>query len=571
MSINIKINNRSYTFNDKITILQAAKKANIKIPTLCFNEKLAPYGSCRLCSVEVENKKNLMPACVTLIEDGMNIKTHSKKVRHVRKVIMELIIASHDINCSSNCLNCSRANSCEIRKISDEIGIREIRIPPINKKQPVDKSSFSIIRDPQKCIICNRCVRKCSEIQNINILTIANRGPETHVTTFMDKGMGNVECTNCGQCILECPTGALHEVYHIDQVWEAIESNQYFTIVQTAPAVRVAISEEFNEKSGKISPYQMVEGLKLLGFDKVFDTNFAADLTIMEEGYEFIDRLKNEKDLPLMTSCSPGWIKFVEHNYPEFIKNLSSCKSPQQMFGAIAKTYFAEKNNISKDKIKVISIMPCTAKKYEMQRKEMINDVDYVLTTRELAKMFKHAGIDLCNLKESLYDEPLGESSGAAVIFGASGGVMEAALRTSYEVITGLELEKIDFHDLRGIKGIKEAEVKIANKNIKIAIVNGLGNARTILEKIKNGEKQYHFIEFMACPGGCIGGGGQPIPTDENTLIERMTAIYDIDKNSEYRKSHENPSIKKLYKEYLDHPNSEKSHELLHTHYTSRS
>lgn len=568
--INIKINNRNYSFEEELTILKAVKKANIKIPTLCYNEKLAPYGSCRLCSVEVKDKKNLMPACVTKISEGMEIKTHSEKVRRVRKIIMELIIASHGINCNLNCLNCSRASSCEIREVAEEIGIREIRIPPVKNYEPVDKSSFSIVREPQKCIVCNRCVRKCSEVQNVNILTISNKGPLTHVTTFMDKGMGNVDCTNCGQCILECPTGALHEVYHVDSVWDILENDEYYTVVQTAPAVRVAIAEEFGGKPGTIATGQMVEGLKLLGFNKVFDTNFAADLTIMEEGTEFIKRLKNKGTLPLMTSCSPGWIKFLEHNYPEFIDNLSTCKSPQQMFGAIVKTYYAEKINVDPEKIKVVSVMPCTAKKYESQRPEMKNDVDYVLTTRELAKMFKHAGIELCNLPESKYDNPLGESTGAAVVFGASGGVMEAALRTAYEVITGLELENLDFNNVRGIEGIKEASIKIGSKEINVAVANGLGNARILLEKIKKGEKSYHFIEFMACPGGCIGGGGQPIPTNESTLIERMTAIYDIDKKSEFRKSHQNPYVNKLYKEFLGEPNSEKSHELLHTHYTIR-
>ncbi len=568
--INLKINNREYNFDAKISILDAVKKANIKIPTLCYNEKLAPYGSCRLCSVEVKGKKNLMPACVTKIEDGMEIKTHSEKVRRVRKIIMELIIASHGINCNLNCLNCSRSSSCEIRQVAEEIGIREIRIPPVGNPEPIDNSSFSIIREPQKCIVCNRCVRKCAEVQNVNILTIANKGPSTHVTTFMDKGMGNVDCTNCGQCILECPTGALHEVYQIDSVWNAIEKDDYFTVVQTAPAVRVAIAEEFGEKPGTIATGQMVEGLKLLGFDKVFDTNFAADLTIMEEGTEFINRVKNNGKLPLMTSCSPGWIKYLEHNYPEYIDNLSTCKSPQQMFGAIVKSYYANKINIDPEKIRVVSIMPCTAKKYESQRAEMKNDVDYVLTTRELAKMFKHAGIDLCNLPKSKYDNPMGESTGAAVVFGASGGVMEAALRTAYEVITGLELENIDFNNVRGIKGIKEATIEIGSKKINVAVASGLGNAKILLDKIKNGEKEYHFIEFMACPGGCIGGGGQPIPTDEETLLERMTAIYDIDKSSKYRKSHENPYIKKLYDEFLIEPNGEKSHDLLHTHYIVR-
>jgi len=567
----IFINDIEREFDGEMTILEAAKKSHINIPTLCYNEKLAPYGSCRICSVEVENVKTLMPACVTKIKEGMKIFTHSKKVRNIRKVIMELIIASHDINCTLNCLNCSRSDSCEIRKVAQEIGIQEMRIPPIRKKEAVDLSSFSIVREPAKCIVCNRCVRKCKEVQEVNVLTISGRGPDTKVTTFMNKGMGNVDCTNCGQCILECPSGALHEVYSIDNVWKEIEDKDKFVVVQTAPAVRVSISEEFNRKPGEIKVGQLVHGLKLIGFDKVFDTNFAADLTIMEEGTEFIKRFKNNENIPLFTSCSPGWIKFLEHNYPEFIDNLSTCKSPQQMFGAVVKSYYAEKINMDPSKIVVVSVMPCTAKKFEAKRKEMYGDVDYVLTTRELAKMLKQAGIKLEQVPEEEYDNPLGESSGAAVIFGASGGVMEAALRTAYEIITGHELEEINFHEVRGIKGIKESTVNIAGHDINVAVVSGLKNARTVLESIKSGEKKYHFVEFMACPGGCIGGGGQPIPTTDEILIERMAAIYDIDSNSKIRKSHENPYVKKLYKEYLGEPLGEKSHELLHTEYVARN
>jgi NADH-quinone oxidoreductase subunit G len=453
----IKINGREYTYEDNITIFEAARRSHIKIPTLCYNQKLQPYGSCRICSVEVKDRRTLMPACVTKIEDNMEIFTHSQKVRRVRKMIMELIIASHGITCNLNCLNCSRATSCEIRNVAAEIGIDKLRIHPMEEQiKPIDESSFSIVREPQKCIVCNRCVRKCSEVQGVDILTIANKGPETHVTTFLDKGMGNVDCTNCGQCILECPTGALHEVYHIDQVWKAIEDEEKYVVVQTAPAVRVAIGEEFGANAGEIETGQMVAGLRLLGFDKVFDTNFSADLTILEEGTEFIGRVKNNGVLPLFTSCSPGWIKFLEHNYPEFIPNLSTCKSPQQMFGAIVKSYYAEKNNIDPKNIVVVSVMPCVAKKFERSRPEMKGDVDYVLTTRELGKMFKQAGINLREVPPEMYDDPLGESSGAAVIFGATGGVMEAALRTAYEVLTGHNLEKLDFHEVRGIIGVKE-------------------------------------------------------------------------------------------------------------------
>ena len=567
----VKINNREYEFDHEISILDATKKAHIKIPTLCYSEKLEPFGSCRLCSVEIKGERTLKPACVTKITDGMEIFTHSQKVRKTRKTIMELIIASHGINCNLNCLTCSKSGSCEIKEVAEEIGVTEIRVPPISNGLPEDRSSYSVVREPQKCIVCNRCVRKCSEVQSVNILTIANRGPDTYVTTFMDKGMGNVDCTNCGQCILECPTGALHEVYQMDQVWTALSDESKYVIVQTAPAVRVAIAEEFDAEPGKIATKQMVTGLRLLGFDKVFDTNFAADLTIMEEANEFIERFKNNGKLPLLTSCSPGWVKFLEHNYPEFIDNLSSCKSPQQMFGAIAKTYYANKLGISKEDMIVVSVMPCTAKKFERVRPEMKGDVDYVLTTRELAKMFKLAGIDLLNVPPEEYDEPLGISSGAGAIFGATGGVMEAALRTAYEVITGEELEKLDFEAVRGIEGIKEATVEIDGINLKVAVVNGLGNARKVLEMIKSGEKEYHFVEFMACPGGCIGGGGQPIPTNSEILLKRMQAIYEVDRSLPIRKSHENPAIKILYEEFLGEPLSEKSHELLHTTYLARS
>lgn len=567
----VKINNREYEFDKEMSILDAVKSAHIKIPTLCYSEKLEPFGSCRLCSVEVKGERTLKPACVTKITDGMEIFTHSEKVRKTRKTIMELIVASHGITCNLNCLTCSKSNSCEIKEIAGEIGVTEIRVPPISNGLAEDKSSYSIVREPQKCIVCNRCVRKCAEVQSVNILTIANRGPNTYVTTFMDKGMGNVDCTNCGQCILECPTGALHEVYHTEQVWNVLSDKDKFVIVQTAPAVRVAIAEEFGAEPGRITTKQMVAGLRLLGFDKVFDTNFSADLTIMEEANEFIERFKDGGKLPLFTSCSPGWIKFIEHNYPEFIDNLSTCKSPQQMFGAIAKTYYANKIGVPREKMVVVSIMPCTAKKFERVRPEMKGDVDYVLTTRELAKMFKLAGIDLLDLPAEDYDIPLGISSGAAAIFGATGGVMEAALRTAYETITGKELEKLDFESVRGIKGIKEATIAIDSIKVNVAVVNGLGNARKVLEMIKNGEKEYHFVEFMACPGGCIGGGGQPIPTNNEILLKRMEAIYEVDKSLPIRKSHENPAVQALYEEFLGEPLSEKSHELLHTTYVARS
>ncbi len=570
--LNVKIDGQKLEVEEGTTILEAAKKAHIKIPTLCYEEGLSIYGGCRLCVVEVEGQRLLQPACATEVEDGMAVETHSPKVREVRKNLFELIIASHDISCELNCLTCSRSDSCELREIAEDIGVNEIRLDPLNKGYKEDMSSYSIVREPNKCITCGRCIRKCEEVQGIGIFTMANRGPSTIVTTFEDKGMGNVECTNCGQCITACPTGALHEVYHDEGVWNALHDDSKHVVVQTAPAVRVAISEPFGDKPGTIATGQMVAALKRLGFDKVFDTNFTADLTIMEEGTELIERINEGGTLPLFTSCSPGWIKFIEHFYPEYLEHVSSCKSPQQMFGAIAKTYYAERNNIPREDMVVVSVMPCTAKKFEAKRAEMNGDVDYVLTTRELARMIKAAGIDLLNLEEEDYDDLLGVSSGAANIFGATGGVMEAALRTAYELITGKELENIDITAVRGVTGIKEAEVDINGLTVRVAVAHGLGNARKLMERIKEG-REYHFVEFMACPGGCIGGGGQPISASLSSaeiIDKRIKSIYEIDSSKKMRKSHENPYIQKLYEEYLEKPGSHKAHELLHTHYLAR-
>ncbi|ADQ15187.1 NADH-dependent [FeFe] hydrogenase, group A6 [Halanaerobium hydrogeniformans] len=567
--LNIEIDGLKLSVEEGISILEAAKKANIYIPTLCYEKELSVYGGCRLCVVEVEGEELLKPACATSVEGGMKIKTHSRKVRKLRQNLFELIIATHNIDCQLNCLTCSRNRSCELKKIAEDIGIEKVRLDPIRGGHSVDNSSYSIVREPDKCISCNRCIRKCEEIQGIGIFTTANRGPDTVVTTFKDMGMGNVECTNCGQCILSCPTGALHEVYQKEKVWQALENENKHVIVQTAPAVRVAISEPFSAKAGEISTGQLVAALKRLGFDAVFDTNFAADLTIMEEGTELINRINNKETLPLFTSCSPGWIKFIEHFYPQYLSNLSSAKSPQQMFGAVAKNYYAEKAGIDPDDLVVVSVMPCTAKKFEAKRKEMGSDVDYVLTTRELSGLIKAAGIDFLNIEEKEYDKLLGVSSGAADIFGSTGGVMEAALRTAYELITEKELEKIDFEVLRGDQGIKKASVNIEGFELKVAVVHGLNNAHKIMKMIDEGE-EFHFVEFMACPGGCLNGGGQPISYDEDVVEKRRKAIYQIDKNKKLRKSHENPYIKKLYEEYLDKPGSELAHRLLHTEYIKR-
>ncbi|MCK4258219.1 MAG: [FeFe] hydrogenase, group A [Halanaerobiales bacterium] len=567
--INITIDGQKLQVPEGTTILKAAQMAHIKIPTLCYSEELSIYGGCRLCVVEVENERLLQPSCAVEVREGMVVRTHTPKVKEARKTIFELMIASHDLDCRLNCLTCSRGDNCELRSLANELGVREIRLKALDKGLEEDRSSYSIVREPNKCISCGRCVRKCEEVQGIGIFTKANRGPDTIITTFKNKGMGNLECVNCGQCILACPTGALHEVYHYESVWDAIHDPTKHVVVQTAPAVRVALAESFGLPPGTVITGQMVNALKRLGFDKVFDTNFSADLTIMEEGTELINRIKSGGKLPLLTSCSPGWIKFIEHFYPELLDNVSTCKSPQQMLGAMVKSYYAEKNNIPKEDIVVVSIMPCTAKKYEARRPEMDDDVDYVLTTRELVLMIKEMGIDIVNLEEEEYDKLMGSSSGAAVIFGATGGVMEAALRTAYEILTGEELPGLDFLPVRGIEGIKEAEVQIGEMNLNVAVAHGLANVRRLMDMIRNGKK-YHFIELMACPGGCIGGGGQPIPTNMDVIKKRMEAIYKTDLAHEYRKSHENPEVKQLYAEYLGEPGSHLAHKLLHTHYTPR-
>ena len=567
--INLEIDGVNLELDEKISILDAAEKVNINIPTLCYEEGLSIYGGCRLCVVEIEGENLLKPACATEVEDGMKIKTHSKKVRELRQNLFELIIATHNIDCQLNCLTCSRSSNCELKEIAEDIGIKEVRLDPVDRGLSRDSSSYSIVREAEKCISCNRCIRKCEEVQSVGIFTTANRGPETFVTTFKDQGLGNVECTNCGQCILSCPTAALHEVYHKEAVLDVLSDESKHVVVQTAPAVRVAISEPFSNRAGDISTGQLVTALKRLGFDAVFDTNFAADLTIMEEGTELINRIKTNKNLPLFTSCSPGWIKFIEHFYPEYLNNISTAKSPQQMFGAIAKSYYAEEKGIAPEDIVVVSVMPCTAKKFEAKREELLGDVDYVLTTRELAAVIKSAGMDFLKLEESDYDELLGVSSGAANIFGTTGGVMEAALRTASELITGEELKKIDFEEVRGFTGIKKASVNIGDLELKVAVAHGLGNARKVMEMIKEGA-EFDFVEFMACPGGCIGGGGQPVSTDKDILEKRKNAIYQIDAAKKMRKSHENPYIKKLYDKYLGEPGSHLAHELLHTAYKSR-
>ncbi len=548
------------------TLLDAARKAGKDIPTLCYLKEINEIGACRLCLVEIEDSGNLVASCITPVVQDMKVLTNTEKVRKTRKLNLELLLSNHKIDCPT----CLKSEDCELRELAEKMGMRENRFEGEKSSFDIDNSTPSLFRDPEKCILCRRCISVCKQVQSVNAIVADGRGFNTVVQPAFYNSLSESPCVLCGQCSLVCPTGAIVEREYIDEVWDALYDPTKHVVVQTAPAVRVALSEAFNKKAGTIFTGQMVAALRKLGFDSVFDTNFTADLTIMEEGTELINRIKDNETLPLFTSCSPGWIKFLEHQYPEFIDNVSSCKSPQQMFGAVAKSYYAEDRNIAVEDIVVVSIMPCTAKKFEASRDEMQGDVDYALTTRELARMIKQAGIDVLNIGEEDFDELMGISSGAADIFGTTGGVMEAALRTAYEILTGEELGELELTQVRGIQGdIKEAEIAVGDLNLKVAVVNTLGSARKMLDSIKNGA-EYHFIEFMACPGGCIGGGGQPLPATEETLQQRTAALYEIDQHKEIRKSHENPYIKKIYEDFLGEPGSHKAHQLLHTKYLSR-
>ena len=570
-TVKLTINGQQVEAEQGASVLQAAKAAGIYIPTLCYHPDLRPEGVCRICLVEVEGQRLLQPACAFPVSEGMVVRTHSRAVREARKVVVELLLSNHP----SDCLTCSRNTKCELQQLAKEFGIRESRFEGEKKHYPVDESSPSIIRNPEKCVLCRRCVRVCQEVQSVGTLAVSNRGWDTYVGPAFETPLAEAVCVYCGQCINRCPTGALKGNDPSEQVWEALNDPEIFTVVQTAPAVRASIGEEFDMPPGSLVTGEMVTGLRMLGFDRVFDTDFTADLTILEEGHELIERVTKGGVLPMITSCSPGWIKFIETFYPDLLGHLSTCKSPQQMFGAIAKTYYAEKAGVDPAQMVVVSIMPCVAKKFEAQRPEMrssgYQDVDYVVDTRELGRMLKEAGIDLPHLPKGEYDDPLGVSSGAGVIFGATGGVMEAALRTAYEVITGQTLEKVELTMVRGMQGVREATIPVGDLQLKVAVAHGLGNARQLLELIRAGKADYHFIEVMACPGGCIGGGGQPIPTDLDIRMRRADALYYADAHLPIRKSHENPVIKQIYAEFLGKPLGEKSHHLLHTHYTDRS
>ena len=573
--VNLKINGMPVSVPKGYTILEAAKEIGIKIPTLCFLKEINEIGACRICVVEVKGARSLVASCVYPVNEGMEVFTNTNKVRESRKTTIELILSNHN----RNCLSCVRSGSCELQTLSYEYGVEDAgRFDGFNPTFKKDVSSEHLVRDPEKCILCRRCVAAC-ENQKVAVIGANDRGFDTNIGCAFNKDLGDVACISCGQCIVNCPTGALTEKDCTNEVFNALNDPTKHVVVHTAPAIRATLGECFDMPIGTNVKGKMVAALRRLGFDQVFDTDFGADLTIMEEANEFLDRVNNGGILPMITSCSPGWIKFCEHYYPDLLPHLSTCKSPQQMTGAIIKSWYAEKNNINPKDIVVVSIMPCTAKKFEIGREDQdgagLPDTDYVLTTRELSRMIKRSHIDFVNLPDEDFDPTLGVSTGAGAIFGATGGVMEAALRTAADTLTGQDIENVDYTEVRGTEDIKEATYKINGMDIKVAVTSGLKNASILLDKIRNGESDYQFIEVMCCPGGCVNGGGQPIQpasvrnfTDLKAL--RSKALYDEDRNLPLRKSHESPIIKTVYNEYLEKPGSHLSHKLLHTSYVER-
>ncbi|HOD53385.1 MAG TPA: NADH-dependent [FeFe] hydrogenase, group A6 [Candidatus Cloacimonadota bacterium] len=575
--INVVIDGKPLQGKPNSTILQVARDNKIYIPTLCWHEELAPTSNCGLCVVYVDNSPQPKRACSTPIHEGMKVVTNTKELRAYRKTLLQLFLANHDVDCPS----CNANNKCELQTLCNNMGVKLMDAPPIMKRHSIDDTSVAIMRDPNKCISCGRCVTICNEVQKVSALTFVNRGFDGFVDVAFLNGLGNSPCINCGQCIIYCPTGALYERSHIEEVWDAIYDDKKHVVVQEAPAIRASIADEFGMEMSEVTPGKMYAALRAIGFNSVMDTNFTADLTIMEEGSELVERIKTNQPLPLITSCSPGWIKYMETFYPDLAEYVSTAKSPMSMFGVLSKTYYAQKNNIDPATIVSVAVMPCTAKKFEANRPELrdsgYQDTDYVLTTREFIRMIKEAGIDFKNLQAEEADSGMSFYTGAGTIFGATGGVMEAAIRSAYTLVTGQELEHIDIEMVRGLEGIKEGSVEIPGVGaLKVAVAHGTGNAQQLMDKVRQqiketGKSEYHFIEIMACPGGCVGGGGQPLGNNMKNRAVRAQALYTEDKNMKYRKSHHNPEVQKIYADFLGKPNSELAHKLLHTHYFERS
>lgn len=569
--IKLEVNGRAVEAQDGETILEAAKRVGVQIPTLCHIDGLPPTGACRMCVVHVEGMPGLVPSCSYPAQAGMKVKTRTPELLEARRAILELLLTNHP----DDCLYCARNESCQLRKLAEELGIRRRLYRGPKTHHPLDVSSPSLVRDPDKCILCGKCVRICEEVQGVSAIDFVDRGAKSHIGTTYDKGLNVSSCINCGQCVLVCPTGALIEKSHVENVLDALADPTKTVVVQHAPAVSVTLAEEFGVTPGVDVDGKMVAALREVGFKRVFDTSFTADLTIMEEGSELVHRVKTGGVLPMLTSCSPGWIKFVEQFYPELLPNVSTCKSPQQMMGALIKSFWADKEGLAPKDIVSVSIMPCTAKKFECGRPEMthnyVPDVDYVLTTRELGQLLRLCGVDLEAMEPETPDTPFGERSSAGKIFGASGGVMEAAVRSAHYLITGTEMTDLNIEPLRGLDGCKEVRATIGPVELGAAVVSGLANARKILDEVKAGRTDLHFIEVMTCPGGCIAGGGQPLVTDKDRIKARMKSLYDIDKNDKLQVSHKNADVLRIYKEFLGEPLGEKSHHLLHTHYHKRS
>jgi NADH-quinone oxidoreductase subunit G len=566
----ITIDNQVVEINGEPNLLTLIRKIGIDLPTFCYNSELSIYGACRMCVVEVEGR-GIVASCSTPPTPGQRILTNSPRVQRVRKTVLELLLANHDRECTT----CEKSGHCKLQDLAQRYGVRKIRFGERDRKLPVDTSSASLVRDPNKCILCGDCVRMCSEVQGIGVLNFANRGSNVQVVPAFNKKMSEVECVNCGQCAAICPTGALVVKSETAKAWKAINDPEKMVVVQVAPAVRVALGEEFGLPAGEIVTGKMVAAIRRLGFDKVFDTCITADLTIMEEATELVDRIKNGGTLPLFTSCCPAWVKYAELYEPDMLNNLSTCRSPQQMFGSVVKRYWAKEMGKDPSQVYVVSIMPCTAKKFEAARPEFATanapDVDLVLTTQELAQMLRESGLDFKQLEPDAFDMPFGFTTGAGVLFGASGGVTEAALRAAYEMVTGKNLDQVNFEAVRGFKGLKETTVNLNGQELKVAVVQGLNNAKQLLKKIKNGAASYHMIEVMACPGGCISGAGQPINTDITAKKARAKGIYRADTLSQLRKSQDNPIVTKFYENWLQKPNSHEAHHTLHTSYSNRA